>query len=143
MRELCYNTVISQIKDLSSESSIYIGCDSKLSGAYTLFGLVIILHIESCKGGMCFARKMTVKRRMDINERLMKEVEHAVLCATKVQHVVDERTFEVHLDLNPDPEFLSNKVLNAAMGYVKGQGLTCKIKPVAFAASTAADYLLG
>lgn len=143
MRELCYDTVINAIKNLSRNSSIYIGCDSKLSGSFTLFSLVIILHLESSKGGMCFAEKMREGRRMGVNERLMKEVEHAVLCATKVQHVVDDRKFEVHLDINSNPNYLSYRVLNAAVGYVKGQGLSCRIKPEAFAATTAADYLLG
>ncbi len=143
MRKLNYDTVISTIKNLSNKSSIYVGCDSKLCGPNTLFGLVIILHIDSSRGGMCFAKKMKESRRMSVKERLMKEVEHAVLCAVRVQHVVEDRNFEVHLDLNPDPKHISNNVLNAAMGYVKGQGLNCRIKPEAFAASTAADYLLG
>ncbi len=142
MRELCYDTVISTIKNLSSTSSIYIGCDSRLSGPCTVFGLVVILHLDSAKGGMCFADKMKEERRMGIKERLMKEVEHAVLCATRVQHVVEGRRFEVHLDINPDPSYPSSKVLHAAVGYVKGQGLSCRIKPEAFAASTAADYII-
>ncbi len=142
MRNLCYETVISAIEDLSERSSIYIGCDSKLAGQHTLFGLVVILHIDSSKGGMCFAQTMKVDRRMEIKERLMKEVEHAVICATRVQHVVRNRRFEVHLDINPSPDHLSNSILKTALGYVRGQGLNCRIKPEAFAASTAADYLL-
>jgi predicted RNase H-related nuclease YkuK (DUF458 family) len=142
MRTLCYDTIISTIKKLSNTSSIYIGCDSRLSGSQTVFGLVVILHLDSAKGGMCFAGKMKEERRMGIKERLMKEVEHAVLCATRVQHVVEDRRFEVHLDINPDPGYASNKVLSAAVGYVKGQGLNCRIKPEAFAASTAADYII-
>ena len=143
MRKLCYDTVLNYIKNLSDESSIYIGCDSKLSGSRTLFGLALILHIESSKGGMCFAQKMHENRRMPISERLMKEVEHAVTCAAKVQDAAGSKTLEVHLDLNPNPEHKSYKYLHAAIGYVKGQGLVYKVKPSAFAATTAADYILG
>ncbi|MFC1669428.1 ribonuclease H-like YkuK family protein [Spirochaetota bacterium] len=143
MRKLCYDTVLTYIRGLSDKSSIYVGCDSKLSGSQTLFGLAIILHIESSKGGMCFAQKMYENRRMPISERLMKEVEHAVTCATRVQHAVGDKTLEVHLDFNPNPRHKSHKFLNAAIGYVRGQGLIYKIKPSAFAATTAADYILG
>jgi len=142
MKKLCYETVISAILGLSDSSSIYIGCDSKLSGQYTVFGLVVILHIDSCKGGKCFASIMKEERRMGIKERLMKEVEHAVSCAARVQHAVANRKFEVHLDINPNPDHASNSVLKTALGYVKGQGLKCRIKPDAFAATTAADYII-
>ena len=142
MRNLCYDTVISAIRNLSDTSSIYIGCDSKLSGQNTVFGLVVILHLDSSRGGMCFASIMKEDRRMGIRERLMREVEHAVLCAARVQHAVANRKFEVHLDINPNPDHASNTILKAALGYVKGQGLKCRIKPEAFAATTAADYII-
>ncbi len=79
---------------------------------------------------------------MAMSERLMKEVELAVDCALQIQSAVDQRCFEVHLDINPDANYKSNSVLPMATGYISSQGLTYRIKPEAFAASTAADYII-
>ena len=60
----------------------------------------------------------------------------------KLQEVLVDRDVEVHLDINPDDDHVSNVVLSQAVGYIKG---TCNViplvKPNAFAASYAADRL--
>jgi predicted RNase H-related nuclease YkuK (DUF458 family) len=60
----------------------------------------------------------------------------------KLQEVLVNRDVEVHLDINPDDDHVSNVVLSQAVGYIKG---TCNViplvKPNAFAASYAADRL--
>ena len=142
MRKLDYDVVKESLTNSSEDSAIYIGCDSKLTGPYTVFGLVVIIHIESSKGGMCFAKKFREDRRMEIQERLLKEVDYAISCASELQDFVGERTFEVHLDLNGDKKHKSNKLLTTAVGWVESRGFKFKIKPNAFAASTAADYIL-
>jgi predicted RNase H-related nuclease YkuK (DUF458 family) len=54
--------------------------------------------------------------------------------------VLEGRTVEVHLDINPDEMHGSSCVISQAIGYIKG---TCNVvpfvKPEAFAASYAAD----
>ncbi len=141
-RKLKYNNVQETIKDSSQKSAVYIGCDSKLSGGQTLFGLVVVIHIDGHKGGIVFGNKSKISRRMEISERLMKEVDIAMECAFNLNGTVGERLFEVHLDINPSPEHKSNSVMKRAMSYVKAQGFDCQIKPHAWAATTAADYLL-
>ena len=53
-----------------------------------------------------------------------------------------DRDVEVHLDINPDDNYVSNIVLSQAVGYIKG---TCNViplvKPFSFASSYAADRL--
>lgn len=137
-----YNTLKTLIKSSSKESSIYIGCDSKLSGAYTVFGLVVIIHIDSCKGARCFGDKFIINRRMSISERLLKEVDMAIESAFNLYDSIGTRTFEIHLDINGNAMHKSNKILHQATSYVKAQGFDFKIKPNAFASSTAADYLI-
>ena len=134
---------IQQTISLSSPSSgVYVGCDSKLSGAYTIFGLVLVIHIDSHHGGMVFGEKKIVEHRLAMSERLMREVDYAMDCAFQITDAVDNRNFEVHLDINPNPTYKSNKVMKQAVAYVKAQGFNYKIKPGAWAASTAADYLI-
>ncbi|MCP4130159.1 MAG: hypothetical protein GY754_04000 [bacterium] len=141
-RKLEYPTLLETIETSSQDSAIYVGCDSKLTGPYTLFGLVVVLHIEGHKGGMVYGQKSLVNRRMAINERLLREVDIAMESAFTICGSVDRRVMEVHLDINPNPEHKSNGVMKRAVSYVQAQGFEYKIKPSAWAASTAADYLI-
>jgi predicted RNase H-related nuclease YkuK (DUF458 family) len=71
--------------------------------------------------------------------RLMNEVYKVSDLYLKLADILEERTVEVHLDINPDEMFGSNCVINEAIGYIRG---TCNVipmvKPNAFAASYAA-----
>ena len=47
---------------------------------------------------------------------------------------------EIHLDINPNKEHNSSLVVQQAVGYIKGVCMVePKVKPLAFAASAAAD----
>jgi uncharacterized protein len=141
-RKLEYSEVVATIRSSSSKSAVYVGCDSKISGAYTVFGLVVVLHIDRSRGGIVFGEKTLVTRRMPMYERLLKEVELALESAFAINHAIEQRMMEIHLDINPDPQYRSNKIIKQAIAYVRAQGFSYKIKPAAWAASTAADYLI-
>lgn len=142
MRNLNLEEVRNAILNSSETSSIYVGCDSITSYRDTTFALVVVIHIDSSKGGMVFAKKTKESRKMDVRERLMKEVELAVGLSLEIIDVIGHRNFELHLDINPDPIHKSNVVMAAACGYASAQGLEYRIKPDAFAATYAADALL-
>lgn len=142
MRKFNYDVIRKEIQESSKDSSIYIGADSKLVAGKTVFALVVVIHIDNSKGCKVWSQKTTEPRRMQIAERLLKEVELSVNCAMKLLDVIGDHNFEIHLDLNPSAEHKSNKVLHSAVGYVKGVGVPYKIKPEAVAASYAADVCL-
>ena len=71
----------------------------------------------------------------------MEEVSRAVYHALLIADVVENRHFEVHLDINPDESRASSVILKEAVGYVLAQGLKPVLKPDAIAASCAADYI--
>ena len=60
----------------------------------------------------------------------------------KLAEVLEGRSVEVHLDINPDDHYASSNVVSQAIGYIRG---TCNVipmvKPQAFAASYAADRM--
>jgi len=141
-KKLDYDFIKKIISSSSKESSIYIGCDSKLTGPYTLFGLVVVIHIDSHHGASVYGKRLLVDRRMDMKDRLMREVDYAMEAAFSLNDFIGDRNFEVHLDINGNPKHKSNVVMKQAVAYVKAQGFICKIKPGAWAASTAADYLI-
>lgn len=138
------------IEKQSPETKIYIGCDSeryrKNNIWYADYVLAIVVHIDGKHGCKIFGEVIT-ERDYDQKAnkptfRLMNEVYKVSDLYLKLQEVLVNREVEVHLDINPDDEYVSNVVLSQAIGYIKG---TCNVvplvKPSAFAASYAADRL--
>jgi len=128
------------IKNSSPESAVYVGCDSRQVRDSTIFVTVVVVHINSNHGAKIFWRIERVKRINSIRQRLLEEVDRAVYTALMIADVVGERPFEVHLDINPNPDHRSSVILKEAVGYVLAQGLKPVLKPDAIAATSVADF---
>lgn len=136
-----WNEVRKAIIDSSEQSSIYIGCDSQHRKFKTIFGLAVVLHIDSCKGGRMFVETSSMKKMTSLRQKLLKEVELAVTGALQIIDIVGKRKFELHLDVSSDPKNASSIICKEAIGYVTAQGLDCVIKPNAFVATHCADHI--
>lgn len=133
------------IKTSSKESSIYIGADSvryeKTKGKWVArYATVIIIHRDSRHGGNVFYSLVTLPDYGGLRNRLLTEVQHSLDAFSMIEDILGDRHLEIHLDVNPDPKHDSNIVAKEAQGWVRGMGLTPKIKHESWAASTAADY---
>ncbi len=128
------------IKNSSEESAIYVGCDSRQIRDNTIFVTVVVVHINSNHGAKIFWQVDKVRRINSIRQRLLEEVNRAVYTALMIADVVGERPFEVHLDINPNPDHRSSVILKEAVGYVLAQGLKPVLKPDAIAATAVADF---
>ena len=135
------------IRDSSKSSRVYVGCDSKRARNSTQikYATVIILHHDGKHGGSLWS---FVHREDDYGPaskprtRLINEAYYAVDIASKIVEDIGDRHFELHLDLNTDPKHKSNSAVKEALGFVLGMlGITAKLKPDAWASSTAADKL--
>ncbi|EDP75699.1 ribonuclease H-like YkuK family protein [Hydrogenivirga sp. 128-5-R1-1] len=131
------------IESSSEDSAIYVGCDSRQFRSRTVFVTVVVVHINSNHGAKIFWRVDRVRRITSIRQRLMEEVNRAVYTALMIADVVGERPFEVHLDINPNPDHRSSMIVKEAVGYVLAQGLKPVLKPDAVAASAVADFFTG
>ncbi len=140
---------------------VSIGTDSqKIKGTLYKFATVILISTTEDlgggvivgRGGMIiaatynhdFMKKDTDGRKRDkelVNERMVFEVGKSIEVATQIAELLDvyEIPLEIHADINPNPKHDSNKALQSAVGYILGMGYEFKIKPEAWAASTAAD----
>ena len=132
------------IEDSSESSAIYVGADSqrykKRGQHYVAYVTVIIIHIDGEHGGRLFKQIEVERDYGQVRLRLMNEVYRASAAAMEIQDFIGNRTFEIHLDINPDENFKSNAVVKEATGYVLGMfGFKPKIKPNGFAASTVSD----
>jgi predicted RNase H-related nuclease YkuK (DUF458 family) len=141
--------------------TVSIGTDSqKISKTLYKFATVILIRISEDlgggvvvgRGGMIisstynhdFMKKETDAKKRDkelVNERMVFEVGKSIEVASEIAELLDlyEIPLEIHADINPNPKHDSNKALQSAVGYILGMGYEFKIKPDAWAASTAAD----
>ena len=138
------------ISESSQESSVYIGCDSarkKKNGKFfATYATVVILHRDSKHGAQMFSYVETQQdysAKGEIKQRLMNEVNFAVAAGLAICDVVEDRPFEIHLDINKDPRHKSNVAMKEACGWVLGTfGIEATLKPDGFAATHAADHLV-
>ena len=131
------------IRKTSQKTAVYVGCDSRQVKNHTVFVSVVVVHIDSCRGAKIFWKVDKVPRIRSLRQRLLEEVSRAVYLALEISEVVGNRPFEVHLDINPNPEHNSSVILKEAIGYVLAQGLKPVVKPHSVAATTVADYITG
>lgn len=148
MTRLDLDEVRCYIEKQSLESKIYIGCDSERvcidKEWFADYALVIVIHKNGNNGGKIFGE---VIRERDYDKkhnkpkfRLMNEIYKLSELYLKLSDVLVDRDVQVHIDINPDENCVSNCVINEAIGYIKG---TCNVipivKPNAWAASCCAD----
>lgn len=141
------------LKNADPESKIYLGCDSqkiKKAGVwYANFAIVLVIHIGGKHGCRIFGfrdRERTFDSIKSPRMRLMSEAYKVVELYNSLADTLEEFAgfeCEIHLDVNSNPKWASNGVMKEAMGYVLGMtGIEANIKPDAFAASYAADWLV-
>jgi len=139
-----YNEIRKEIQESPADSSIYIGTDSKVFSskgeAMVAFVTVIILHYGSSKGAKIFKSHRTDRYYGQIRQRLMTEVTDAIEAGLAIADDIEDRAFEIHLDINRDTRYKSSDLVKEATGYVLGTlGFEPKLKPDSFAASSVAD----
>jgi predicted RNase H-related nuclease YkuK (DUF458 family) len=121
---------------------VCIGTDSQRAGRGYKYATTIVLVTEG-KGGIIIYSTEWVKGKPSINERMLIEVQKSIEVAYEICPLLDLYgvKLEVHADINTNPDHDSNKALKQAIGYIQGMGYDFKVKPDAFASSTAADKL--
>jgi predicted RNase H-related nuclease YkuK (DUF458 family) len=144
MQKYNEEVVKNEIRNSSLSTAVYVGCDSrrfKRNGTfYAVYTTVVVLHIDQCRGCKIYGFRKIKPDFGNIRERMLTEVEYAVTVGYELLDVIENRRFEIHIDVNPDPRHKSHAAVKEALGYVIGMGLVPRIKPQAPIASTAADH---
>ena len=137
------------LDNVEENSKIYLGSDSvkykKGRGWYARYTIVLVVHIGQKHG--CKVFNYTEKDRVydsftKSRMTLMTETYKLAECYLALADVLEAFDVEVHLDLNSDPNHFSNKVVQEAVGYIRGvTGVeVVKIKPESQCASHCADH---
>jgi len=130
------------LKEKSPLIKYRVGCDSLNVRDKTIYITVLVgVHPNNC-GAFIVYLKDKVPRIGDMYRRLWYEVEKAVSFAVYLREEYNIDIEAVDLDLNSDPEYRSNKLLNSAIGYATSYGFPTFCKPQNVAAIYAADHLV-
>ena len=145
VREFIINTSLS--------TKIYIGSDSarfrkKDNTWFAEYCTVVVVHYDGKHGCKIFGQ---IESDRDYDQkkdrprmRLMNEVIKTAQMFIDLEESIGCREVEIHLDINPNEKYGSSCVISEAVGYIKGMcNVIPFVKPKAFAASIAADKLLG
>ena len=139
-----YNTIILQIKEHSKQNgTVYIGTDSFFIKNKCIFATAICLYgADKQKGGRYFYTKTSLNKNKfpELSLRMIKEAENTINLANHIVELIPSAKLELHLDISPQEKNEGTSHLaNMLVGYVKGSGYECRIKPDAFAAASIAD----
>ena len=137
------DTICKQIESHTRKNgSVYVGCDSQIYGDKCTFSTVICLHgANNQKGGYYFFKRQKTKRNDYPNMviRLLKEVELSIAIGYKILENNPSADIEIHIDANSKKDQPTGRFADMLMGYAKGAGFRCKIKPEAWASNSIAD----
>lgn len=159
---LDYGIIREFIRNSSPQSIVMIGCDSvrkqpKVGRAKARYSTVVCIRRATGEGQnvMFHGSKVfgasvvlpdygTVVRSgklKNLKMRMMQEVAFALEAFENIHEVLEDRHYEIHLDISSRPECESHVALAEARGYVMGMtgGKEPNFKPNALAASFAAD----
>lgn len=127
---------------LKGERLIHIGTDAQKMDTAIEF-VTCVVALEPTKGGRVFYTRMK-KNKQDVKslrQKLFTEAWMSVETAMELEAALPDRCkITVHLDVNPDEKWASNRHLHDVVGMVVGQGFEVLIKPDAWCASHAADH---
>jgi predicted RNase H-related nuclease YkuK (DUF458 family) len=142
--KISYDEIIELAKRHSKEKgTIFIGTDSHVEREQCIFSTVICFHgANNQVGGRYFYKKMKFKalKFPTILERITLEVEKSVQLSLDLYKRCPDASIEIHLDISSsDKKEKTSSYADMLIGYARGVGFECKVKPEAFAASSIAD----
>ena len=127
---------------------IMIGTDSQNRGSRTYYSTVIAMYhkdkMGQGHGAHCIFKKWTLARNLNTNlpfERLINEVVASIKTADDLKAAGIKVTC-IDIDVNPSPDFESNKMYSTLKGMVIGSGYECRWKTLGPLITTMADWVV-
>jgi predicted RNase H-related nuclease YkuK (DUF458 family) len=134
----------SYCKKLLSEDSrikIHVGSDSQNYSKNTVYATTVVFRYEN-NGAHVIYHKETMPKVMDMWTRLWGELQRSIDVAGYLRFECDIPIEQIDLDFNSNPDYASNKVFQAAVGYVQSLGYVAKSKPDILMATWAANIIV-
>lgn len=116
-------------------AELHIGCDSKVKGSYIKYSVCICLRSVGNGVHEIYSTEI-LPDKQDLYSRLWNEVNMAVNLARELDDT--HENIRIHVDLNQDPKYFSNRLYEASVGFISSLGYEAIAKPDAWAASSGA-----
>tara|TARA_B100000963_G_scaffold361384_1_gene396453 strand:- start:595 stop:1056 length:462 start_codon:yes stop_codon:yes gene_type:complete len=129
-------------KHSADNGTIFVGCDSQITREWCVYSTVICMHgADDQHGGYYFFRREKNKRNdyPTMVMRLLREVELSIEIGYIILEQNPDADIEIHIDANSKKDQPTGRFADMLMGYAKGAGFRCKIKPDAWASNSIAD----
>ena len=140
---ILFEEILKIIKDHSSQGgTVYIGSDSMVHKQKCVFCTAICLIGDTKESNRYFVRRTRsdAKEFKTLLQRITKEVQHSIDMGMRLLEYCPTIKIELHLDVSStNKKSKTSKFADMLVGYAKGSGFDCKIKPEAFAAYCVAD----
>lgn len=120
---------------------IYVGSDSQNYATKTLYATTVVFRYPH-NGAHVIYHKEATPLYTDMWSRLWGELQRSIDVAGYLKFECGVPIEQIDLDLNSDPDFRSNRVFQAAVGYAQSMGYTAKTKPDLLMATWAANVLV-
>ena len=143
-KQIEFDDIVYQIKEHTFvNGTVYVGSDSFFKKQDCIFSTAICLYgADNQQGGRYFFKKTKTSKKQfpSLSVRMLKEAESTIKIAHKIVDECSWAKLELHLDIsNSEKEEGTSHLAKMLVGYIKGSGFECKIKPYAFAAASIAD----
>jgi predicted RNase H-related nuclease YkuK (DUF458 family) len=130
-----------QLLNENPRIKIHVGSDSQNYSKNTLYATTVVFRYEN-NGAHVIYHKETMPKVFDMWTRLWGELQRSIDVAGYLRFECDIPIEQIDLDFNSDPDFASNKVFQAAVGYVQSLGYVAKSKPEILMATWAANIIV-
>lgn len=128
-------------EDKNANYKVMIGTDSQ-NRNLTKVVIVVAVHRVG-KGGIFFYDIKNVPKITNLRQKIYYETALSLELGSVLAHGLAEddvqQNIEIHSDIGRNG--LTSELINEIVGWIKGAGFVCKIKPESYTASSIADRL--
>ena len=120
---------------------IFVGSDSQNYSFKTIFATTVVFRYKN-NGAHVIYHKEETPLVTDLWTRLWGELQRTIDVAGYLRFECSVPIEQIDLDINSDPNFASNKVWQAAVGYARAMGYNARTKPDILPATWAANVIV-
>ena len=140
---ITFQQILEKVNHHSQKNgTVFVGCDSQITKDLCIYSTVICMHGADDQHGGYYFFKREKRKRDDYPTmilRLLREVELSIEIGYIILEQNPQVDIEIHIDANSKKDQPTGRFSDMLMGYAKGAGFRCKIKPDAWASNSIAD----
>ncbi len=137
-----------KMKKYDTPFKVTIGSDSQTFDTLKLVNVISV--ISEGHGGIFFYEITRLNRTNDVRQKLTTETNESLQVALKLTDILEGKEYDelrdnmsmsIHIDAGWSPNGKSKEFIHELVGWIRGMGYDCEVKPNSFVASTIADKI--